>query len=146
MFAQETAPPATGTAVAGEKKEDVKALVQSSDFLFWSVILAAILFLSAVVFYFVDRWRKMRPDVAADREASLTLSSFRQMYDDGEITESEYRKLRDKMAAKLKGVAPGAPASVAGGGVEPNGHHPGPPVPPPPPHPPSSGTPPDPVS
>jgi hypothetical protein len=133
MFAQETIT-TPSTVAALSEAEKIRQISQRDDFLLYSVILAGMLLVAAVAFYFTDRWRKSRPSQEGDREASLTLSSFREMYEDGEITESEYRKLRDKMAAKMKGNTTAKPI----------------PAPSPPPAPPlnsdPSGKPPDPAN
>jgi uncharacterized protein HemX len=66
-------------------------------------MLIAVLLAGALVLVFVDRWRKRQfaePD--ATQESAESLSSFRQMYENGELSEEEYQKVRQKMAAKIK--------------------------------------------
>ena len=79
-------------------KRDPQAL------LYPAALLAGALILAALLIYLTDRWRKNR-DRQADQSANLT--SFRAMYESGEITEAEYKALRDKVAAKLKTELPG---------------------------------------
>jgi hypothetical protein len=50
----------------------------------------------------LDRWRKRQVDPARWKRSGPELSSFRDMLDSGEITHSEYEKIRDKMANKMK--------------------------------------------
>ena len=74
----------------------------------WGVAaLVVSLLIGAVVIYAVDQWRKRaeRGPTAADATGALT--TYRAMYESGEITEEEYTKLRDKVAAKVK--TPAAP-------------------------------------
>jgi hypothetical protein len=110
MFAQVPSPSTTaattGTTPSSQPKENIQGAVQSSEFLFYSVALALLLLAAGGVFYFVDRWRKTPAGREKERETSLSMSSFREMYENGEITESEYHRLRDKLAAQLK-VTPG---------------------------------------
>ena len=93
-------------------KRDPQAL------LYPAALLAGALILAALLLYVTDRWRRNR-DRQADQSENLT--SFRAMYEAGEITEAEYKALRDKVAAKLKTELPGGlprvppPKPVTGG-------------------------------
>lgn len=87
------------------------------EFLVTVGLLVGALLLGAIVFAFVDRWRKRDAVATGGRESTESLTSFRAMFDNGELTREEYEKIRDRVAAKMKkevGVAP--TASVAGGG------------------------------
>lgn len=143
MYAQAPTPtpPTTAGGAALTEAEKVRQISQRDDFLLYSIILAGILLACAGLFYFLDRWRKARPD--QDREATLSLTSFRQMYENGEITEAEYKQVRDKLAAKMKEkggvvtVPPGPPGvTPSGGAAVPPSPPADPPTPPPPPEPP----------
>jgi hypothetical protein len=94
-------PPTTPATVALSERDKVQKVVGSNDFMIWSLILVGICLLAAVLFYFLERWRK-RGVVEDTREDSLSLSNFREMYENGEITEAEYKKVRDKLAAQMK--------------------------------------------
>ena len=76
--------------------------------------LAAALFLGALVVYVVDRWRKR--DGLRDRAAGGELTTFRAMYERGEITDEEYARLRQKVADRVKPppAAAEAPPPAAG--------------------------------
>jgi hypothetical protein len=102
----------------------------STEFLLTVGLLIAVLLTGAVVLFFVDRWRK-RQLADHDSESVESLSSFRALYERGELTEAEYKAVRDKMARKVKQeVAAANPATVAqpppgpaapGGGESPAG-------------------------
>jgi hypothetical protein len=104
-----------------------QALFQSAEFYLALGVLAAVLLVGAVVIHFVDRWRRRQAEGAtAGRETTLDLTSYRELYENGEITQSEYERIRDKLAVKMKqevGLA-GPPGGSA---------QPAPPAPPPPP-------------
>jgi hypothetical protein len=95
-------PPPTTTTGALTEKEKLQKAVNSNDFMIWSLVLVGVCLLGAVVFYFLERWRKRGATGTDSREDSLSLSNFREMYEAGEITEAEYRKVRDKLAAQMK--------------------------------------------
>jgi len=110
----EVKPTATGASLT--EKQKIEKASNSPEFLVWSGILVAVCLLAAVVFLFLDRWRKRAILGDDDREESLSLSNFRELYENGEITEAEYRKVRDKLAASMKaklGLA-GKPSTASG--------------------------------
>ena len=126
LFADLPAPPDQPTTQpTAPKPGGVQGMVSDPSFLIWSGVLVAVLLLAAVFFMFFDRWRK-RPTGETTREAAEGFGSFRQMYENGEITEAEYDRIRAKMAEKMKAKMgiPGATATT-------------PPPPAPPPDPPS---------
>ena len=111
----------------------------SPEFLLTVGLLVTVLLAGAVVLFFVDRWRKRQ--LADNQESVESLSSFRALYERGELTESEYQAVRDKMARKVKQeVAAANPATVAqpppgpaapgGGASSPDGAAPPPDAPP----------------
>jgi hypothetical protein len=67
------------------------------------------LLVGAGVIYAVDKWRKRAAEGTRDDTESLT--SFRAMYEAGEITEAEYAELKRKLAERVKkgGVPPPEP-------------------------------------
>ncbi len=67
-------------------------------------LLMAALLAGAVLVYLADRWRKNR--MAPDRASAGTLSDFRALFEAGEITEAEYRVVRDRLAAQMKAGLP----------------------------------------
>ncbi len=117
MFAQ--APPTTaepGAAIEAQpttptKPPDPHGAVRDPGFVIWSLVFAGILLVAAVIFVFFDRWRK-KPVGESARDLSLNLNSFKEMYENGEITEAEYERIKAKWAAKLKGQAGGPAAAL----------------------------------
>lgn len=102
------AQPGTTQPSGPQKSEDVRGMVKNQDFVVWSLVFAGVLLVAAVIFMIFDRWRK-RPTGETAREESFTLSSFKEMYENGELTEAEYEKIKAKWAAKMKAKA-GVPA------------------------------------
>ena len=96
-----TPPPTTSTKTQTERDKIEKA-VNSNDFLIWSLVLVGVCLLAAVVFFFLERWRKRGTTATDSREDSMSLSNFRELYENGEITEVEYKKVRDKLATQMK--------------------------------------------
>ena len=60
------------------------------------------MFFAALILKIAMRYR-LQIDEPDDCNASVSMSSFREMYESGEITQDEYDRLRDKLAAKIKG-------------------------------------------
>jgi hypothetical protein len=84
------------------------------ELLYASLGIAAALLAGGVVIYLVDQWRKRG---AGPADGGLTeLTGFRGMLERGEITEEEYNRLRQKVAAKVKsptaGTSPTSPVAV----------------------------------
>jgi len=93
------------------------------DLIYGTAGLAGALLVGAVAVYVVDRWRK-RAATADRMEVGTELTGFRAMYERGEITEAEYVRLREKVAARVK------PAPAAGGAAPPPAGAISPPPPP----------------
>ncbi|HEV3437989.1 MAG TPA: SHOCT domain-containing protein [Gemmata sp.] len=99
--------------------------------------LALALLAGALLVYLTDRWRK--GNVVRTVDATGELTEFRRMYEQGEITEEEYAKLRDRVAQRVKASPPvpvssSQPALPSPGPVTP-APLPGPDQPTPPPDP-----------
>jgi hypothetical protein len=105
LFAQAEAepPPAKRSEPFLQKGED------------WVLVglLTAALLAGAVILYFVDRWRKRV--MLEEKKSGEELTSFRAMYERGEITEEEYARLRQRVAERVKtapaAVPPNGPAA-----------------------------------
>ena len=93
-----TTQPPTPTPVPTRESKDI---LKSTDFYYLVGALAGLLLLAALVISVVDRMRR-RQSAGRAAGASLSLSSFREMYENGEITQGEYEKIRAKMAARMK--------------------------------------------
>jgi hypothetical protein len=72
----------------------------------WGTIgLMVALLVGAFFVWLVDRWRKkavVRPDAREE------LTDFRAMYENGEITEEEYVRLRERVSERVKYTPPAA--------------------------------------
>jgi hypothetical protein len=106
-------------------------MLQNPEFLVWVGILVGTLLAAALVLHFIDRWRR-RQETSGDplRESTIDLTTYREMYENGEITQSEYERIRDKLAAKMKrevGLADAGPAPAAPPESTPPPHPPEPP-------------------
>jgi hypothetical protein len=84
--------------------------------LLWAMVaLITTLLLGAVIFAWLDRWRKR-----GDRDRLTPtdqLTAFRQSYERGELSQEEYQRIRAKLAPKLRQQVnlPPRPASEATG-------------------------------
>ncbi len=115
----QAAPTPKGGVALPKKQADPTALIGPA------VWLALGLLVTALVLVAVDRWRKRQ---SRGGESSFgSLSEYRQMYEDGELTEAEYNKQYNKLRAKL------APKIKAELRVKPPSPGPQPPLPPLPP-------------
>lgn len=88
----------------------------------------------AVILFFADKWRKRT--MAEVTYTAEELTSFREMYERGEITEAEYDRLRDKVATRVKSTnsptpPPGGPGGLTGLAAPPQSPPPANPGPPP---------------
>ena len=100
----------------------------------WGVVgLAAALLVGAAVIYAVDKWRQRAAAGASAEDSVGALTSYRAMYESGEITEDEYAVLRRRVADKVKKPAPVTPPAQSG--EPPAAHPPAPPGRPPEPPP-----------
>jgi hypothetical protein len=63
--------------------------------------LAVAFAVGAGLLYWADRWRKRQLAVSAD-DPSAELTSYRALYDAGELSKEEYERIRAKLADKLK--------------------------------------------
>jgi hypothetical protein len=79
----------------------------------WTGVLAVVIIAGALVIARVDRWRKRQME--AGDETPTHIGSFREMFDNGEISREEYdevlRRMAAKANAKVKVVTPPPPAS-----------------------------------
>jgi hypothetical protein len=64
--------------------------------------LAGALLVGAAVIYSFDKWRKRAPAGPTDADVAAELTSYREMFESGEITEAEYVELRRRVAEKVK--------------------------------------------
>lgn len=89
--------------------------LRSPEVMWGLAMLIAALLAGAGVIYAVDKWRKRTATAPTEPDATSALTDYREMYENGEITESEYAELRRRVAEKVKAPPkPAAPAAPAG--------------------------------
>ena len=82
-----------------------------TDFLIATGLLVFVLMVGAIIFGIVERWRRKQFEAPVE-DSVESLTSFRAMYENGEITRSEYERIRGKVAVRVKGeVAAANPAA-----------------------------------
>ncbi|MCE9531260.1 MAG: hypothetical protein K8T89_09085 [Planctomycetes bacterium] len=80
---------------------DPVELLEHADFIWVVAALVATLFVGAFVFTWIERWRKRQlSDTPADDLRQLT--TFRQMFENGELSKEEYDRIKSKEAQRLK--------------------------------------------
>jgi hypothetical protein len=66
----------------------------------WSVLpLIGILLLGALAVYIADRWRKRQQAISTESEEQLT--SFRALFENGELTQEEYDRIRQRLGQRM---------------------------------------------
>jgi hypothetical protein len=91
-------------------------MLQSPEFLVTVGLLMAALLAGAAAIYVTDLWRKKRERQTA--EGIESLSMYREMFEDGELSEPEYRVIRDRLARQMKaGLRPELGAGAVGANV-----------------------------
>jgi hypothetical protein len=116
--------------------EGPKDLLERAEVVWAMLGLTGALLVGAVVIYATDKWRKRAEAGTTAADEAGTLTSYRAMYEAGEITEAEYTVLRDRVAARVKKPA-AAPAPVGAPVPPAPGQVPAPPANPPDPPPPA---------
>lgn len=81
-------------------RKDLSEMLRDEEFQLWVGILIVTLLIGAVLFSLLDRWRKRRNLPVDDVNV---LSSYRTMYEKGELSQEEYEKIRNRVAEKMKG-------------------------------------------
>ena len=82
-------------------ERDPSDLLQRADFL-WSVgILIVTLFFGAILLSWLERWRKKQLSNSATEDVER-FGSFRQMFENGELSKEEYDRIKLKEALRLR--------------------------------------------
>ena len=71
------------------------------EFLVTVGLLVLVLLVGAAILHYTDVWRKQQ-QLIPPHESAESLSSFRELFERGEITEAEYLAVRDRVAARVK--------------------------------------------
>jgi hypothetical protein len=87
--------------------------LQSIEFWIAVGLLVVILLGGAIALYFTDLWRKRQ--LSPDQESTESLTLYRTMFERGELTETEYQAIRDRIAAQMKREATAARSSSTPG-------------------------------
>jgi hypothetical protein len=71
--------------------------------LLWAIgALIATLLLGALIFAWLDRWRKRGERNTLGATPAEQLTAFRQSYERGELSQEEYERVRAKLAPKVR--------------------------------------------
>ena len=81
--------------------------LRQPEVIWGTVALALALFAGAFIIWLVDRWRKRLGQQPAPVDE---LSEYRQMLEQGEITEEEYQRLRAKVSRRISRDVYSSPA------------------------------------
>jgi hypothetical protein len=81
--------------------KDAGDLLQDPEFLWWVGALMATLLVGAFILSRVERWRKRQMSNSPEADIQQ-LSSYRAMYERGELTKEEYDRIRRKEAHRLR--------------------------------------------
>ncbi len=92
-------------------------LLDSPEFVVGTVSLIVVLLGGAVVIGWLDRWRKIHERRGVASTESLT--HFRGLFERGEISEEEYKRIRDKVSNRMRQEV-GLPATASAPPVEPD--------------------------
>jgi hypothetical protein len=78
-----------------------QALLENADFLTAMGLLLAVILLGGGTLIWLDRWRKKQAARDATRSVDA-LSSYRALYDRGEISREEYQTIRGQLAHQMR--------------------------------------------
>jgi hypothetical protein len=87
--------------------------LRSPEVMWGMGLLIAAMLVGAAIIYAVDKWRQRAVAGPTEVDATSALTGYRDMYENGEITEAEYAELRRRVAEKVKAPPP-KPAAPAG--------------------------------
>lgn len=87
-------------------------LFQNTEFLLTVGLLAVVLFAGGVILYATDLWRKRQENAPVD--SPLTLNHYHELYEAGELTETEYAKVRDRLTGRRPAPTADPPVTPPG--------------------------------
>ncbi|MGL6075994.1 MAG: hypothetical protein ACRC8S_17695 [Fimbriiglobus sp.] len=79
-----------------------KSLMESTEFLLTVALLMGVLLGGAIALHLANLWRSRR-EARAGQDME-TLNEYREMYENGELNEEEYKQIRDRVAGRLKNL------------------------------------------
>src|SRR5207248_1606105 len=65
-----------------------------------TLILVGIILLGALVIYWIDRWRKQ--SAPPSLTASAQLANFRELYEEGDLSQAEFDRIRARLTPLLR--------------------------------------------
>lgn len=65
--------------------------------------LVFVLLAGAVAFFFAEQWKR-RQLSSDDHDTAESLTEYRRMFEQGQLSRDEYERVRDRLAARLKGA------------------------------------------
>src|SRR5205823_4430113 len=77
------------------------ALSGRERLLFSSLALIAVLLAGAMLIYLTDRWRR-RLNSKTTGDVNQQLSTFRELYERGELSREEFERIREKLTGRLR--------------------------------------------
>lgn len=107
------------------------ALTKEERLLLWVSVLVGVLLLGAFIIARVDRWRKRQMEAKDDETEHVT--SFRELYENGELSKEEYDRVLRRVAERVGAKARPQPVPPATNNQEPAPTPPAPEEPPIPP-------------
>src|SRR5579884_730494 len=107
--------PGISTALLADANKPSGSPLDKPEFIWGTAALAGTLLVGAIVVLLVDRWRKRA--LLEEKRSGEELTSFRAMYERGEITEEEYNRVRQRVADRVKVKKPAVPPAPAAGGT-----------------------------
>jgi hypothetical protein len=92
------------------------------ELIFSALLFGAAVVVIGIIFGLAKWWARRQADDCEN--PSMSLSSFREMYENGELSQVEYEQIRNKMAAKMKGsLGLRPPVPESGEGPDPFGRN-----------------------
>ena len=105
-------------------------LILTDEFLWATGALIGLLLFGAIAFSIIERWRKRQLSDSPVSEI-MQLTSYRAMFERGELTKEEYDRIKAKEAERMKNKLVAKPAALGNSGPAPP-PQPAPPAPEPP--------------
>ena len=87
------------------------------DLVFNGILIAVAVIAIGIIFGVLKYWARRQTEDCDN--PTMTLSSYREMYENGELSREEYEQIREKMAAKMKGSLGIKPLPA----IKPKGEH-----------------------
>ena len=90
-----------GQPVPPPARQPVDKAKARQDLIFNGILIAVAVIVIGIIFGLLKYWARRQTEDCDN--PTMTLSSYREMYESGELSQEEYEQIRGKMAAKMKG-------------------------------------------